>query len=100
MIDAPWEGGANLLTTALWLVADNAQAGRINGRRLAEVAPYQASRHLCSATCARHCISVGARVYLNLNSIWDVNTVPLGLMNGARGGSGGVSLPPTALPQN
>ncbi len=35
-----WEGGENLLEEALCLVADNAQAGRINGMRLAAVAPH------------------------------------------------------------
>lgn len=30
-------------------------------------------------------LCVGARVFLKLNTIWNVGTVPLGLMNGARG---------------
>ena len=33
--DAPWQGGERLLDQALWLVADNTQAGRLNGQRLA-----------------------------------------------------------------
>ena len=40
--DAPWPGGKNLLKTALYLVADKTQAGRINGNRLAAVAPIAA----------------------------------------------------------
>ena len=109
--DAPWPGGENLLRHALYLVADNTQAGRINGHRLASRAP---SLHEPSSAgslsvvvrCeARHNnergsnkrastfrnvrkalhLCVGARVVLCLNSIWGVQTVPLGLMNGARG---------------
>ena len=111
--DAPWEGGDHLLTKALYLVADNTQAGRINGHRLAEVAPdppFPEPRSASSMTVVVRCearhtnergehkkastfrnmrkalhLCVGARVYLTLNSIWDVSTVPLGLMNGARG---------------
>ena len=37
--DAPWPGGEKLLQQALYLVADNKQAGRINGNRLASRAP-------------------------------------------------------------
>jgi hypothetical protein len=37
--DAPWPGGEGLFKDALYLVADNTQAGRINGNRLASVAP-------------------------------------------------------------
>jgi hypothetical protein len=36
---APWEGAEDLLSTALVLVTDNAQAGRVNGKRLAEGVP-------------------------------------------------------------
>jgi len=35
-----WPGGEGLLDAALCLVADNAQAGRINGMRLAAAAPF------------------------------------------------------------
>ena len=37
--DAPWPGGENLLREAIYLVADNTQAGIINGHRLASRAP-------------------------------------------------------------
>ena len=109
--DAPWAGGEGLLKDALYLVADNTQAGRINGERLASVAPslqepIPASSLSIVVRCeARHNnergatrkadkfrnmrkalhLCVGARVSLILNSLWGVNTVPLGLMNGARG---------------
>ena len=109
--DAPWPGGEGLLKDALYLVADNTQAGRINGNRLASVAPSlqepsSASSLSVVVRCeARHNnergatrkadafrnmrkalhLCVGARVFLILNMLWDVNTVPLGLMNGARG---------------
>ena len=109
--DAPWPGGAKLLQQALYLVADNSQAGRINGNRLASrapllLAPSSASALSVVVRCeAKHNnerganrnaaafknmrkalhLCVGARVFLCLNSIWGVGTVPLGLMNGARG---------------
>ena len=109
--DAPWPGGENLLQQALYLVADNTQAGRINGHRLASRAaslqePSSASSLSVVVRCeAKHNnerganrkasafrnvrkalhLCVGARVFLCLNSIWGVQTVPLGLMNGARG---------------
>ena len=108
----PWEGGESLLECGLTLVADNKQAGAINGKRLAataplaEDAPASVSAMQTIVRCeARHShpkgecrksddfrnvrkalhIRVGARVTLCLNHIWDVPTVPLGLMNGARG---------------
>ena len=122
-----WPGGEDLLRTALVLVADNAQAGRINGKRLAEGAPLcaqptpcpqkpgatgspqmpgAASIHGVVVRCAaRHNsdrghardasefrnlrtathLKVGAKVILTTNRIWEADTVPLGLMNGARG---------------
>ena len=99
------------MENALYLVADNTQAGRINGNRLAVAAPSlqepsSASSLSAVVRCeARHNnergstkkadafrnvrkashLCVGARVMLILNSIWGVSTVPLGLMNGARG---------------
>ena len=109
--DAPWPGGEKLLQQALYLVADNTQAGRINGKRLASRAPLRGEPASASSLSvvvrceAKHNnergvnrkaaafrnmrkalhLCVGARVFLCLNSIWDVGTVPLGLMNGARG---------------
>ena len=109
--DAPWTGGEGLLKDALYLVADNTQAGRINGQRLASAAPSiqepsTASSLSVVVRCeARHNnergtsrkadafrnmrkalhLCVGARVFLILNSLWGVSTVSLGLMNGARG---------------
>ena len=107
-----WPGGEGLLDVALCLVADNAQAGRINGMRLAAAAPFLnepssggsdgnivvrlEARHNNAKGEARRAedfrnmrkathLRVGARVILTLSSIWDVGTVPLGLMNGARG---------------
>jgi len=107
-----WEGAETLLTTGLTLVLDNKQAGKINGKRLAATAPpSQAVPDRVAATqtvvrCeARHSHSkgdlrksdefrnvrkalhlrVGAKVSLCLNQVWDTPTVPLGLMNGARG---------------
>ena len=106
-----WPGGENLVSDALFLVAENAQAGRINGQRLASTAPRRTEPALGSSSCivvrceARHNnaraeqrraadfrnlrravhFRVGARVILTLNSVWGVQTVPLGLMNGARG---------------
>ena len=109
--DTPWSGSDGLLQDALCLVTDNAQAGRINGQRLAAVVPGLHEKVAGSSSSivvrceARHNnpraenrraedfrnlrkavhLRVGARVILTLNSIWDVQTVPLGLMNGARG---------------
>ena len=109
--DAPWLGGEKLLQEALYLVADNTQAGRINGNRLASRAPLlQEPSSASSLSVVVRCeakhnnerganrkaaafrnmrkalhLCVGARVFLCLNSIWGVGTVPLGLMNGARG---------------
>jgi hypothetical protein len=107
----PWSGAGNLLSEGLWLVAENSQAGGINGHRLAATVPRlgQPSLGSCSSVVvrceARHnnpraenrkasdfrnirkaChLRVGARVILTVNAIWEVQTVPLGLMNGARG---------------
>ena len=107
-----WEGAETLLATGLTLVLDNRQAGTINGKRLAATAPpSHAVPDRVAATqtvvrCeARHSHSkgdlrksdefrnvrkalhlrVGAKVSLCLNQVWDTPTVPLGLMNGARG---------------
>ena len=107
-----WEGGETLLATGLTLVADNRQAGAINGKRLAATAPlsqFCPDRVAATQTIvrceAKHShekgdlrksddfrnvrkalhIRVGAKVTLCLNQIWDVPTVQLGLMNGARG---------------
>jgi len=107
-----WSGGDGLLDTALCLVADNAQAGQINDMRLAVGSPFLnqpssggSSEHVVVRLEARRNnvkgearraedfrnmrkathLRVGARVILPLNAIWDVQTVPLGLMNGARG---------------
>ena len=106
-----WQDAENLLRDALVLVTDNAQAGRINGRRLAAGVPLLSAPSpadvssivvRCEASHndgrgerfkadefrnvrkAVH-LRVGARVILITNNIWGVNTVPLGLMNGARG---------------
>ena len=112
--DAPWEGGEQLLDQALYLVADNSQAGRINGQRLAaraqSLTDAASSGPLTPLDVVVRCeashnnergvnrkadafqnmrkalhLCVGAKVILILNRIWGVNTVPLGLMNGARG---------------
>lgn len=108
-----WPDAAALLHDGLVLVTDNAQAGRINGRRLVdgvalsmEPSPEPGSASSVVVRCeARHNdprgerpkadefrnvrkamhLRVGAKVILITNTIWDVNTVPLGLMNGARG---------------
>jgi hypothetical protein len=109
----PWPEASALLNEGLVLVTDNAQAGRINGHRLAssipdstEAVPKPGSASSIVVRCeARHNdprgerpkadefrnvrkamhIRVGAKVILITNTIWNVNTVPLGLMNGARG---------------
>ena len=106
-----WSGGEDLIMQGLCLVAENAQAGRINGHRLAATVPRKSEPALGSSSSvvvrceARHNnpraanrkasdfrnirkaahLRVGARVILALNQLWDVQTVPLGLMNGARG---------------
>ena len=108
---ATWTGAGNLISEGLWLVAENSQAGGINGHRLASTVPRLGQPPLgsCSSVVvrceARHnnpraenrkasdfrnirkaChLRVGARVILTVNAIWEVQTVPLGLMNGARG---------------
>jgi hypothetical protein len=119
---APWEGAEDLLSTALVLVTDNAQAGRVNGKRLAEGVPLLSEQrpglagngHVVVRCAARHnslrgCnldarefrnlrtathLRVGARVILITNRIWDTDTVPLGLMNGARGVVVGIMFAP------
>ncbi len=104
-------GRRRLLENCLTLVADNRQAGGINGKRLAAAAPSAETPGPVSVTetivrCeARHShakgelrkadefrnvrkalhLRVRARVMLCLNNLWDVPVVPLGLMNGARG---------------
>ncbi len=106
-----WPEAAGLLSEALVLVTDNAQAGRINGDRLVSGLPLYSepspasSRQVVVRCEARHNnprgerpkadefrnirkalhLRIGARVILIANAIWGVNTVPLGLMNGARG---------------
>ena len=122
-----WPGAEGLLDEALVLVTDNAQAGRINGKRLTSGVPLLSEKSAkapgnassmgsavltnahaeqivvrCSARHnkdkARHLdakdfrnlrttthLRVGARVILTTNRLWSVDTVPLGLMNGARG---------------
>ena len=93
------------------MVLENAAAGKINGGRLAQRAPLHSepgpasSENIVVRCEARHNkgradhrkadefrgvhkaihLCVGARVMLTQNRIWDVPTVPLGLMNGARG---------------
>ena len=109
----PWPEASELLNEGLVLVTDNAQAGKINGHRLVrsvpssmEPVPEPGSASSIVVRCeARHNdprgerpkadefrnvrkamhIRVGAKVILITNTIWNVNTVPLGLMNGARG---------------
>ena len=107
----PWQGGGALVSEAVVLVPENAAAGKINGRQLAARALLHGAPGSASASGvvvrieaghsdprglhkaaddfrqvrgALH-LCVGARVMLTLNRIWDVPTVPLGLMNGARG---------------
>ena len=86
-------------------------AGKINGQRLAAASPLRNELGSVSSTGvvvrieARHSkaggdcrraedfrnmrqalhLCVGARVMLIQNKLWDVTTVPFGLMNGARG---------------
>ena len=106
-----------MLENALYLVADNSQAGRLNGQRLAARAPSlteaQSGTAISPLNVVIRCeashrndvrgigdnkksdafrnmrkalhLCVGAKVILTTNKIWDVSTVPLGLMNGARG---------------
>ena len=100
-----------MISEAVILVPENAAAGKINGKQLAGRAPLHGAPGPASAAGvvvrieaghndprglrkaadefrqvrgALH-LCVGARVMLTLNRIWDVPTVPLGLMNGARG---------------
>ena len=107
----PRTGGENLLREAVLLVPENAPAGKINGNQLAARAPLHgepgpaSSGHVVVRCEARHShgrgefrkaedsrnvhkathLCVGARVMLTQNRLWGVGTVPLGLMNGARG---------------
>ena len=128
-----WPGADGLLNAALVLVTDNAQAGRVNGKRLTAGVPYlskptphapgvasagesgghgttrepgvASTEQIVVRCCARHNqdkaqrrdarefrnlrtathLRVGARVILTTNRLWATDTVPLGLMNGARG---------------
>ena len=101
-------------------MTDNAQAGRINGQRLASTIPFKSEPGLTSSSSVvvrcesihnnpravnrrasdfrnlrKAChLRVGARVMLSLNTIWNVQTVPLGLMNGARGVVVAICYPP------
>ena len=107
----PWPGGEHLLREAVLLVPENASAGKINGSQLAARAPLHgepgsaSSDHVVVRCEARHNhgrgetrkadefrnvhkashLCVGARVMLTQNQLWGVGTVPLSLMNGARG---------------
>ena len=45
--DAPWPGGEGLLENALYLVADNTQAGRINGNRFSCRGAFATGTKLC-----------------------------------------------------
>ena len=107
----PWPGSDQLLEEALFLVPENGPAGKVNGRRLAARSPLHSEPGSASSTgivvrCeAKHNrgggehrkaedfrnvrqalhLCVGARVMLTQNRLWDVPTVPFGLMNGARG---------------
>ena len=107
----PWPGSGRLLEEALFLVPENMPAGRVNGQRLAARSPLHSEPGAASSTgvvvrCeARHNkpggdhrraedfkhvrqalhLCVGARVMLTQNRLWNVPTVPFGLMNGARG---------------
>ena len=107
----PWLGAGHLTEDALFLVPENMPAGKVNGRRLAAQAPAHdepsptsstrivvrcESRHSSGRGAHRKAeefrnvrqalhLCVGARVMLSLNKLWDVPTVPFGLMNGARG---------------
>jgi len=108
---ALWPGAEGLLDNALVLVTDNAQAGRLNGKRLSTGVPLLSAPSIARAEqivvrcCSRHNqdrarhldasefrnlrtvthLRVGARVILTTNRLWATDTVPLGLMNGARG---------------
>ena len=99
------------MDNALRLVARNQVCGRINGQRLRDRAPAAsnndevpienvvlriASAHNDEKCAKRPCeqfrqlrqatfLCVAAPVMLTQNHIWGVQTVPLGLMNGARG---------------
>ena len=107
-----WPERQDLRSNGLYLVCDNQQAGKINGQRLADTAPTSntsynpvadSSESIIVRCEARHNhprgerrkaadfrnirkavhLRVGAKVILTLNSLWDVTTVPLGLMSGA-----------------
>ena len=109
--ESSWLGNGDLLREALVLVTDNAQAGAINGQRLSEGVPLLSeSKPTNPSSIVVRCeashndvrgehpkadefrnlrkavhLRVSAKVILISNKIWGVNTVPLGLMNGARG---------------
>ena len=109
-------GKNSFLREAVVLVPENAAAGRVNGKQLAARAPLHAEPGPASSAgvvvrCeARHSqgrgecrkadefrnvykathLCIGARVMLSQNRLWGVPTVPLGLMNGARGVVGAI----------
>jgi ATP-dependent DNA helicase PIF1 len=88
---------------ALWLVTENKKAGERNGQKLVSLATATSSpvvafdaEHNDARAAKRppeefyqlrtrvH-LAVGAHVMLIANQVWDARTVPVGLMNGARG---------------
>jgi hypothetical protein len=106
-----WDGGEDLLSRALTLVAENEVAGRVNGSvlrsrtpALCELVPDSFDKVVVRCESAHNearaarrpadqyrqlrpatHLFPGARVMLSMNRIWDEPTVHLGLMNGARG---------------
>ena len=106
-----WDGGEDLLSRCLVLVAENEVAGRVNGSELRTRAPALSepvpdsfekvvvrceSAHNDARAARRPAdqfrqvrpathLFPGARVMLSTNHIWGVPTVHFGLMNGARG---------------
>ena len=102
-IGAAAEIRKSLEENALWLVTENGLAGSRNGEKLVQLAedknvPVIAvdASHTDPRAAARppeefrqlrtrvH-LAPGARVMLTANDMWDVRTVQMGLMNGARG---------------
>ena len=103
-----------MLLEAAALVPEDAAGGEVNGKQLAARAPvHEAAAPRTAAEVvarieARHSdprgrskpaddfrqvrralrLCAGVRVTLPQNRIWGVPTVPLGLVNGARGGCG------------
>ena len=103
-----WPGGEDLMYSALRLVAENQQAGKINGQRLLSTGRSRGLSQTSGAIvkiCSRHSharaagqtadkyrqlrrtlyVCLDAPVMLTQNKLWGVPVVPLGLMNGARG---------------